>query len=143
MGMSTSSPKPPFNPAQNHRRQFLWQILLPLLLVTLLVLTSAVLAAVDAAPGNVPTGQWAAISLIWLIAPVIAGLLIFMALTAGFIFLLAKLLRITPVYTRLAHLYVQIFAVRFTVILDRICEPFIRVQSWQAGWRKFWRSFKR
>ena len=43
--------------------------------------------------------RWAAISTIWIVIPIMIVSLIFLALLAGIIYLFARLLGITPIYT--------------------------------------------
>ncbi|OQX64097.1 MAG: hypothetical protein B5M51_04295, partial [Anaerolinea sp. 4484_236] len=51
---------------QLHRRQFIWQILAPILIVAILVIAASVFAATR---NENQASVWADISLIWLIIP--------------------------------------------------------------------------
>jgi hypothetical protein len=141
--MEAQQPKKQRSSAEKHRRQFIWQILVPIIAAALVFVGFGVLASLPATTGRVATGQWAAISMIWMIIPVIVMTVLFMAITGGLIYLMARLLRIVPIYTRLANLYVQIIGVRLQTISNRAPTPVIKLQSWQAGWKAFWRSLRR
>jgi len=126
-----------------HRRQVFWQILAPLIVTLLLVVSSAVLAVVLSTSTTRPTtGQLAAISVIWMILPLIPVGLLFLFVTIGLIYLTARILHFVPVYSRLSLLYVQIFGVRIGHLMDRLARPFILVGGSAAGWRAIWRRRK-
>lgn len=78
---------------RRHRRQFLWQILLPVVMASVLILVAAVFT------GRSNTGQvrlWADISIVWLLIPLmLLGVFVFILL-AGLIYLLSRLLKATP-----------------------------------------------
>ena len=67
--------------------------------------------------GGVDAGQLASISVIWLVLPFIVSGLLFLLFTLGMIFILARALRILPVYTHLVQLYANIINVRVKRIL--------------------------
>ncbi|MHB0989388.1 MAG: hypothetical protein ACYC3P_12110 [Bellilinea sp.] len=136
-----STPAPGrIKPTLRHRRQVFWQILLPVILAGTGVIALIVLAAIAATRGSTVTGTWANIATVWLIIPLIFTGLFFTIFTAAMIFLLARLLRNVPTYTRLAQLYLQIFSVKVDTILQRTVQPQIMLLSRWAAWRAFWKK---
>ena len=92
---------------QNHRRQFWTQIFLPLILAVLFIIAIAVITSVAAFGANDNSPIWAAISTIWLVIPVMFFGLIFLAVLAGLVYLLARTLQVLPPYTSKAQYYVN------------------------------------
>lgn len=127
-------------PSRRHRRQTFWQIIFPVVLAALGAVALIVLLSIGAARGSAPTGQWASISTIWLVIPLIFMGLLFSAFIAGMIFLLARLTHKLPTYTRLIHLYLQIASVKLTTAMDAVSRPQISLLSRWAG---FTSVFKR
>ncbi len=127
-------------PSPRHRRQTFWQILLPVILAGLVVIALVVFASLATVGGSSMPATWANISTVWLIIPLMVVGVMFFLFTAGMIFLMSRLLRGVPTYTRLAQIYLQIFSLRFDSILNRIARPQIAVLSRWAAWREFWRK---
>lgn len=123
-----------------HRRQTFWQILLPVILASLIVIALVVFASLATATGSAIPATWANISTIWLVIPLMFIGVLFTLFTVGMIFLMSRLLRNVPTYTRLAQIYLQIFSLRVDSILDRIARPQIIALSRWAAWREFWRK---
>lgn len=82
-----------------HRRQFFWQILMPMVLVVLLVLAAGgfVVASGTSDPSAARSG--ADVAIIWLVAPFLILALLFIVLLGFAIYGLAKLAQVTPRYT--------------------------------------------
>lgn len=127
-------------PSPRHRRQAFWQILLPVILASLGVIALVVFVSLATIAGSGMPATWANISTIWLIIPLMVIGVVFALFTIGMIFLMSRLLRIVPTYTRLAQVYLQIFSLRVDSILDRIARPQITLLSRWAAWREFWRK---
>lgn len=110
-----------------HKRQFAWQILVPLLVATFLLIAVAVLIA----SGTADTRTWADVSTIWLIAPMmILALLIFVIL--GFlIYGLARLLQVTPRFTGKAQDFFGLLTEWVRKIADALAKPVVWAR--QAG----------
>jgi energy-coupling factor transporter transmembrane protein EcfT len=99
-GMKTKLPFPQDHPSyQLHRRQMWTQILLPLLLTVLFFIAVILLTGIATFRDNGEVGRWAAISTIWLVIPFMLAGLIFLALLAGMIYLLARLVGVIPPYS--------------------------------------------
>ncbi len=137
-------PKPArAQPNPVHRHQVFWQIWFPLGLTALIAAAAAVLTAVFSASGQVSSGQLASVSIIWMLLPLIPAGILFMVFTVGMIFLLARGLRILPVYSRLILIYTEIIQLRLTAILDRLVSPIIQGRSRAAGWKSIITRSKR
>jgi fatty acid desaturase len=105
--MKTKLPFPQEHPSyQAHRRQMWTQILLPLLMTVLLFLAVIILTSIATFRDNGEVGRWAAISTIWLVIPILFAGLIFLALLAGMIYLLARLIGLIPPYSYQAQRFV-------------------------------------
>jgi len=111
-----------------HKRQVVWQILVPFLLVTLILLTLGVWLVW----GNVARARtWADVSNIWLLIPM---LLLALAALALFILLIvgtAKLLQVTPRFTARAQQIAGQVAAGTRKAADGALRPFVWVE--QAG----------
>ena len=110
-----------------HKRQLLWQILVPICVVTALILVVAVLVAT----GATATRTWADVSTIWLIAPVLVFALIFGSVLALLIYGFARLLQVTPRYTGKAQDFFALLSNWARIIADGATKPFVWFQ--QAG----------
>ena len=90
-----------------HRHQFWLQIFLPMLVTTLFIIAVATLTSLATFGENGDVSRWAAISTIWLVIPIMLFGLIFLAILVGLVYLLARGLKATPLYTAIAHYYVN------------------------------------
>jgi len=127
-------------PSARHRRQVFWQILFPVIAAALACVFVVAVLTVSSVNGSSAAGQWASISTIWLVVPLMAIGVIFAITLTGLIFLLSRLIRNLPTYTHLIHVYFQIINVRLDIILNQVSQPQIGVISRWAAWRAFWRS---
>ncbi len=82
-----------------HQKQTLWQIWVPLGLAVIIFLGLGIWAAVASAY-NLTTGDtWMALSVVWLVLIYLVIGLVVLAVLAGGIFLITKLLDVTPTYS--------------------------------------------
>jgi hypothetical protein len=119
------------NPSMNHSRQFIWQILVPVLLTALIGIGAILLILL---PGKHEISQnWGAISLIIILFPA----LIFLPLLFALIFLLSKLLKKAHLWlpNGAAVLFgiIKIFNAKVNSLSDKITSPLIQGKSWQSG----------
>jgi len=127
---STQIPSPnPITQAEHHR-QVRWQILLPLILGGVIVIVLAVLATMGANP---QVAQWGNISAVFLILPLLLVLLVTLVILSLLVYLMARLLKILPSYTRLAQMYIDQFGSVIKRVSDRIASPVITGGSVSAG----------
>lgn len=100
--MKTPQPPSRMTPSYRlHRKQFIWQILVPILVALLFLIVASVLVATS---GNENASLGADISVIWLVIPVLFFAFLLIALLAGLVYAMAMLLKVTPTYTYKARL---------------------------------------
>lgn len=105
--MNAKLPQPVHESYRRHRKQLGWQIILPVVLAALLIVALIVLVYVATFNQGGDVARWAAISTIWIVIPIMIGMLVLIALLFGLVYLMKKLLNITPTYTNLAQDYVH------------------------------------
>ena len=114
---------------QAHKRDFVWQILAPILIALILV----VIASVAVTSGSdAYTSKWADISTIWIIIPLLFGALITLIVLGGIIYGMAKLLDITPIYTQKATALIRLVGAKIKSAADSSTEPIFFVEELSA-----------
>jgi hypothetical protein len=114
-----------------HKRQFWWQILLPVLLAALLGLAAAVLAVFFSLSGGSQTRLWADISIIWLVTPLLALAMIVGVILVILILGLDRLTRLLPRYISLTQGFFARAATGVERIANRVARPVLWIR--QAG----------
>ncbi len=114
-----------------HKRQFAWQILLPMILVLLVGLVAGGFVIANSVSGQGSIRPWADVSLIWLIAPVLFFALAFLAILVAIIYGMVKLLQVTPHYTGKAQGFFDLVSATTRKLADRVAQPVVWVR--QAG----------
>jgi hypothetical protein len=114
--MKATLPKPQHASYRAHRKQVIWQVILPMVLAALLLIGLVVMISLATFQGEGESSRWAAVSTIWIVMPVIVAGLVALLILCGIIYLFARLLRITPTYTGLA----QDFAHRLEARVRRV-----------------------
>ena len=84
---------------KRHRKEIIWQIILPIVLTAILFIALVVLINIATFRDNGDVSRWAAVSTIWISIPIIIMALVFLAILAGIVYLLIRLLQIAPIYT--------------------------------------------
>lgn len=129
-------------PEQKHRQQFWLEILLPLLVVVLVVLALTTLALTLTGPNATILSQWADISLIVLIVPVLLGCLI----VGIIVLLLNRLMRhinqSLPPIAFLVRSKVDLWAGKIQKIATVPAVPVIKINSFFAGMKQFFSSLR-
>ena len=121
----------------------MWQIVLPVALSLLAIIALVVLIVnVTFYQGTGDVARWAAVSTIWIVIPIMIGLLIVFALVAGLVYLLAKLLHITPTYTGLAQDYVHLAASYIRRGTEALIKPVLELNGILASITKFFEKIK-
>jgi hypothetical protein len=123
--MKAVLPKPVHESYRRHRRQLTSQIILPMILSALLCIALIVLINIATFRDNGDAARWAAISTMWIAVPVFITGLVFLALLVGIIYLLGRLLGITPTYTGRAQDFVHKLAIRIRRAADTTVKPVI------------------
>ena len=140
--MKAELPKPVHASYLKHRSQRTWQVILPVVLSAALCIALIVLINVATFRGGGDVARWAAVSTIWIVIPVMFGLLIVFALLAGLVYLMYKLLDITPTYTGMAQDYVHIGAGYVRRALDAIIKPVLQLNGMLASINAFFERMK-
>ncbi len=135
--MKAKLPKPVHESYLKHRKDLAWKIIFPVLLSAMLCIGLIFIINLATFRGGGDVARWAAISTMWIAIPAMVALLVFVALLAGIIYLLAKLLNITPTYTVIAQDFfykIEGYAKR---IADGAAKPFIFLDSIGASINRF------
>ncbi len=123
--MKVVLPKPVHESYRRHRKQLTSQIILPMVLTGLLFIALVVLINIATFRDHGDVARWAAISTIWIVIPIMTASLIFLAVLIGLIYLLARLLGITPIYTNKAQNFVHKLAIRVRLAANATVKPVI------------------
>ena len=127
--MKAQLPAPGQHSYQRYRRQRNVQIILPVVLSGLVLTGMIVLISFATFKSGGDVGRWAAISTIWIIIPVLIAGLIVLAVLAGLIYLMARLLGALPHYTGMAQDYVNIARGYIVRGADMAVKPFIALEG--------------
>ena len=141
--MKATIPQPVHESYLNHRKQMVWQVVLPVVLTSLLIVALIVLINIATFNQGGDVARWAAISTIWIVIPIMVGMLIFLAILVGLVYLMKKLLGVTPTYTGMAQDYVYIGASYVRRALDAIVEPVLKLNGVLASINAFFEKMKR
>jgi hypothetical protein len=136
-------PNPPKTtlPADDHRRQMLWQVWVPILASVLCVLSVALLVIAGAAAGSSQIERLANISAVIVIIPqLIIGVLIF-AIVGGSAYGMFMLLKRMPLWMLQTQLFVLQLALIIRKIADALVKPIISVHTFSARVSALWRKF--
>ncbi len=123
------------DPSVSHRKQTIWQIIVPVALSVLAMLATTLLIILSATRAPEPVSRWADISLIWIILPSLLTSLIFLAILIGLIYGLYRLFAVLPGFNR--RLQVLFFYVSSIIRYraDQIVRPVIVTRGWWAGFQ--------
>lgn len=135
--MNAKLPRPVHLSYKKHRKEILTQIILPVVLTVILIVAVIVLVNVATFRDGGDVARWAAVSTIWIVIPIMIGMLIFLAVLGGLIYLLAQLLNVTPTYTGMAQDYVRKAAVYIKRGADAVVRPIIGLDGFLASVKAF------
>ena len=141
--MKATIPQPVHESYKRHRKQLVWQIILPVVLTSILIVALIVLINVATFRDGGDVGRWAAISTIWIVIPIMLGLLIVTALLGGLVYLMQKLLNVTPTYTSLAQDYVYLAEGYIKRASEAIVKPVLQFNGILASINAFFEKMKR
>lgn len=131
--MKAKLPLPVHESYLKHRKDLVWKIIFPVVLSSLLCIGLVVLVNIATFRNGGDVGRWAAISTMWIAIPTIIAMLIALALLAGIVYLLAKLLNILPPYTGMVQDFfykIESYARRGA---DAAAKPVISISSISAS----------
>lgn len=135
--MNAKLPQPVHESYKRHRRQLAWQVILPVILSVVLCVVLIVLVNVATFRDGGDVARWSAISTIWIVIPIMLGLVLVLAVLVGLVYLMARLLNITPTYTGLAQEYVHKAAIYIKRGADAAVKPVFFVDGLGASIRAF------
>ncbi|HSG45027.1 MAG TPA: hypothetical protein VLA72_17910 [Anaerolineales bacterium] len=135
--MDTKIPQPVHLSYKKHRRELATQIILPIVLTVIIIIAAIVFINIAIFRDDGDVARWAAVSTIWIVIPIMIGMLIFLVLLVGLIYLMARLLGITPTYTGMAQDYVRKAAVYIKKGADAVVKPVIGLKGFFASVEKF------
>jgi len=131
--MKAKLPQPVHESYLKHRKDFTWKILFPVILSSVLCIGLIVLINIATFGSGGDVARWAAISTMWIAVPTMIGMLIVLALLGGIIYLLAKLLNISPKYTVMAQDFFHLVQSYVKRGADAAAKPVITIDSIGAG----------
>lgn len=134
--------KKPQDYREQHRRDVIWQIWLPVGLGAIALLALGLLAAFSLQTGADASMRWGHIAAIWLILPVFILGFFALFLLAGLIFAVVKVRSVIPGYSAIVQMYARIAAEKIHSLADKSVKPIMQVNSTQAGLRRFWVAFR-
>lgn len=126
-----------------HSRERFWQIVFPMAIVLLLAIALAVCLIAFAGAEGVRLGQFGAIAAIVIIIPALAGFLIFLALSVGMIYLLARLDGKVPELAGQLLTWLSIGKNKVDKISDNMAEPLLLFKQFGAQTIQIFNSFKK
>jgi len=123
---------------EQHKRDVIWQIWLPVAFGAIAMLTLGLLAAFSLQTGTDASVRWGHVATIWLMLPVfIVGLMIFI-LIIGIIVAVMKLTEILPGYTSILQMYARIITAKILTLSDKSVQPVVQVRTLKAASQRFW-----
>jgi hypothetical protein len=140
--MKAIIPQPVHESYKRHRKQLVWQIIMPVVLTSLLLIALIVLINIATFRDGGDVGRWAAISTIWIVIPIMLGLLIVLALVGGLVYLMQKLLNVTPTYTGMAQDYVYLAQGYIKRATEAIVKPVLQLNGILASIIAFFEKMK-
>jgi hypothetical protein len=124
---------------RDHKRQLVWQILIPILLMAALIIAAAILVI---SGGSSQTGVWADVSIIWMLAPLLVFGLLVTAVLAALIYGLVKLTQVTPRYSSRAQGVLASISTKTRKVADGITKPVLWSHEAGAAFKAFIHIFK-
>jgi hypothetical protein len=140
--MKAKLPQPVHESYLKHRRQLMWQIILPIVLTSLLIVALIVLINVATFREGGDVARWAAISTIWIVIPIMIAMLIFIVVLGGLVYLMKRLLNITPTYTGLAQDYVYLAVSYIKHATDALVQPVLQLNGILASLIAFFEKMR-
>lgn len=104
-----------------------------MILAVLLIIAVAIIMSIASFGGSGDSPRWAAISTIWLVIPVMIFGLLFLAILAGMVYLLARALKVTPPYSLKAQYYVNRGASESKRFSDLATKPVLFLEGVKAS----------
>jgi hypothetical protein len=139
MTLPTPTPAIQPNPVTQaaHRKQMIWQVYVPLFVCIAALITGTVFAV---SGGAEQTGQWASVSIIFLILPALTAGMVGLLINGLMIYGLARLLKVVPPFSvKVQKLFAGISS-KTTDISNKAVSPIIGISGWSAGAHRIFRK---
>ncbi len=81
-------------------------------------------------------GKWASVAIIWMVIPLMALMLVVLAVSWGMVYLLGRLQEVSPRYTGIAQAYVLWFNAQIILWTDKIIRPVLQLKAWLSLFSK-------
>lgn len=147
MGMNNKPiallPPPPPDVGRTHRNQVRLQIWLPLALAAIVILVLMVLVVLANGTGTPSIHVWGNVAAMYVILPVLMLSLVLMAVLGGLVYLMTRVLKVTPRYLHLAQAYASYVAAMSKLWADRLANPVLMLRGIGAGWWAFKKEVRR
>jgi hypothetical protein len=132
------STPPPVSPTlRNHKRQVIWQIVVPFALLAALVMTAT--GFVVAGNGGADTGLWRDVALIWFLVPGLALALVLLIVLSAAIYGLFRLEKAVPPLTARAQQLARQGEGSVRRIADGAASPFMLLKQVGAVLRSLYK----
>ena len=119
-----------------HRQDVNRQIILPVAFVAVMIGLLAALTWFATFMRGGDVDKWAAIATIWMVLPAMVLMPVVLAVAWGVVYLLGRLLKVSPRYTGIAQAYVLWFNAQIVLRTDKIILPLIQLQAWLSLFSK-------
>lgn len=135
--------KKPLPPAKKttsylaYKRALRWQIIIPMIVITLLFVAASIATAMRES-GIV--SQWADVSTVWLLIPVLIFAIVNILILGGLIYGLAKLIDITPTGTQKLQGYIRLIGKKIKTLADSAAKPIFKIEGFSASLRRIFRQ---
>ncbi|MCC6499173.1 MAG: hypothetical protein IT313_02780 [Anaerolineales bacterium] len=135
--MKAKIPQPVHESYKRHRREMAWQIIFPVALAALLFVALIALINIAAFNQGGDVARWAAVSTIWIVVPVLIVGFIVLIVLAALIYLMKRVLGVTPTYTGIAQEYVHKAALYVRRGTDMAIKPVLFLDGIGASVKRF------
>lgn len=122
---------------QAHRRDLIWQIIVPMGIVAVIFIVISVLTAMRP---ETTASLWADISLIWLLIPWLIIALFTLVILGGLIYGMAKLLQIIPTYTKKLLDVIHFIQEKLKLAADASTKPVFFLEGIAASFRNIFQK---
>ena len=122
---------------QAHRRDFIWQILVPIVIALLIMIAISIFVATGS---KAAASLWADISMIWLLIPSLFLAFIFLIILGGIIYGMAMLLKATPIYSQKLYRLIRILTQKIENVADLTAKPIFFVEGISASIKRFFQQ---
>lgn len=127
--------------SKERRQQVIWMIWAPTIAAILLFLAAAVLVALPSSTTRIDTASLGSLSFIWIAAPFIVLLVVVIAISGAFVYLMAKALQVLPGFFQKVQGYARLAAQKTRQLADHGVSPLVSVKKYHAGLSHLSRKF--